>query len=90
MTEAASNSNSLNVEKVQFANNRTAHFLKQVPPGTSGQQIVKELKQQGLEQPAGLILVTGGAKQIENLGEHQRSRLTELMSRGVAQAAQSK
>ena len=86
MVEAASNPNDLTAEEVQFANHRTARVLREIPLGTSGQTIVKELKL-GPEQPAGVILVIGGARQIENLNEYQRSRLTELMSRGVAQAA---
>ena len=86
MTEDSTNPNDLAVEEVWFDNQRTARVLKQVPPGTSGRKIVKELLS-GQERPAGVIIVIGGARQIDNLNERQRSRLAELMSRGVAQAA---
>ncbi len=86
MPDSTSDPDSRTGQAVQFANGRIAHLLK-TPLRTSGREIVAQLKQQGLQPPAGVILVFGGAGQIAQLSDYQRARLIELFSRGVAQAA---
>jgi SLOG in TRPM, prokaryote/SMODS and SLOG-associating 2TM effector domain 1/Protein of unknown function (DUF4231) len=68
-------------QEVVFPINNNRVKIVQAPPGASASSLVKAL---GISQPQSVILLLGGADQLD---ETLKNRLAQLFSRGIARAA---